>query len=329
MKSLNPAEEPADLAVAFPAFRDYFRAATPGMPEVGETRVRAWASGGYESRCLAFGVFDDVGDGPALAIVTLHMDLKHNRDLANVFVATTPERLNGDVGRFAMGEALRVAAENGRTRVSADGPTTADLTGLAAALGGRKVNTAIRSVLDLSEVDTARYAAWAEGSAKNAGYRLVRWTDRCPDELADSFCTAMDAMQDAPLEDFAYEHPKGTVERLRGQEEHSVRRGAQRRVLAAVDAAGEVVGFNIFVTYPDEPDTVDIWDTAVVRKHRGHGLGLRIKAAATLWTLEELPKARFVHTFNNHGNTHMLNVNRALGYRKGEEWYGFEFATGA
>lgn len=329
MKSLNPAEEPADLAAVLPALRRYFGDAVPHMPPIGETRARFWTSQGYQTRGLTYGVFADdaAEDDPALALVNLEMDLDHNLDLVEAFVAAPRELLHGEAGRFALREALRISAEHGRSRLSVDGPTTVDLTGPVTGLGGKKVNTTTRSVLDLTEVDRARYAAWAEGSAENADYRLVRWVDHCPQELAESFSRATTAMDDAPLEDMAYEHAKPSVDRLRGHEEHSARWGVRRRVMAAVDPAGEVAGFNIFVTMPDEPETVDIWDTAVIRAHRGHGLGLRVKAAATLWMLEELPRARWVPTYNNHGNTHMLAVNRALGYRKSEDWYGFELAT--
>lgn len=328
MKSLNPAEEPADLAAVLPAFRAFFAAAMPGMPQVGGARLRLWTGQGYRAENLVWGVFEDRAE-PALAMLHLSLDQDENLDLAEAILTAPPDLLDGEVGRFALREGLRLAAEHGRTRLTLGSPTTADVSGLAAALGGRKVNTTTRSTLELGGVDRARYAAWAEASAKNEGYRLVRWMDHCPGEFAESFCTAMDAMQDAPLEDLDYTHPKADLDRLRGDEASTARYGVRRWVLAAVDAAGTVAGHHIIVTMPDEPETVDIWDTAVVREHRGHGLGLRIKAAAALWLIDEVPKARVVHTFNNHGNTHMLAVNRALGYRKAEDWYGFEFPTGA
>lgn len=328
MESLNPAEEPADLAALLPATRAYFAAAMPDMPQVGEARLRLWTGQGHRAEGFTRGVFEDRAE-PALALLHLNLERDENLDLADAFLAAPPELLHGEAGRFALRAGLHLAAEHGRTRLTIGSPSTADVSGLAAALGGRKVNTTTRSVLDLAAVDRARYAARAEASAKNEGYRLVRWVDHCPEEFAESFCTAMDAMQDAPMEDLDYTHPKTDLDRLRGEEAHTVRYGVRRWVLAAVDAAGTVAGHHIIVTMPDEPETVDIWDTAVVREHRGRGLGLRIKAAATLWLLDELPKARVVQTFNNHGNTHMLAVNRALGYRKAEDWYGFEFATGA
>jgi len=328
IQRLDPSGQPADLAAALPVFREHLAEATPGFPLPGPTRLRFWSADGYRQRTRVYGIFADEASGPS-ALLFLYYDDDANLDMAGAtFVLPTAQRDTG-VGEFLVREALRLAAAEGRTRVVTDDSNAHDPEPFFTRSGGRKVVTSTRSELDLSTIDLAQYEAWAAGSAKNADYRLVRWVDHCPDELADAFCEATEAMRDAPLEDLAFEHAKATLERLRGKEEQTVAFGVQRRVQAAIAPDGSVAGFNIFITVPDEPETVDIWDTAVVGGHRGHGLGLRIKAAAALWMRQDLPQARWVHTFNNHGNTHMLAVNRALGYRKSEDWPGFEFATGA
>ena len=94
---------------------------------------------------------------------------------------------------------------------------------------------------------------------------------------------------------------------------------------AAVTEQGEVAGFTQSVWTPEEPEVLDLWSTAVVRAHRGHGLGLRIKAASTLRFVDELPGAAWVMTFNNHANEHMLAVNRRLGYQALRTWEIHEF----
>jgi GNAT superfamily N-acetyltransferase len=55
-------------------------------------------------------------------------------------------------------------------------------------------------------------------------------------------------------------------------------------------------------------------DTLVLREHRGHGLGLRMKAASTLAVLAEAPEVTRIRTWNADDNAPMLAVNRALGY---------------
>jgi GNAT superfamily N-acetyltransferase len=328
IQRLDPVGDPADFAAVLPVFQQHVAEMEPGFPTPGPTKLRFWLSDGYDSRADCYGVFADEGDGPALALVRLSFHLEENRELANAIMALPQDQRKAELGPFVVREALRLAAAEGATRMVTETSAANDPTDFLTALGARNVYTSFRSILDLTEIDRKQYEAWAAGSEKNADYRLVRWIDHCPEELAESFCAAMDAMADAPQENLQFEHPKANLARLRGQEQRSAEFGVRRLVLAAVDAAGRVAGFNLFITFPDEPRTVEIWDTAVLEEHRGHGLGLRIKAAASLWMLEEHPQAQWVHTFNNHENTHMLAVNDAMGYRRSEEWYDFEFATG-
>lgn len=328
MRRLHPAEEPADLAAVLPVARQYYEAAMPGFPRLGESRLRFFASEGYREYWRAYGCFADE-EGEALGLLVLGFQQDTNTDLAQAMLMMPTASLHGEPGAAALREARRLAAAEGRSRLVVEGASTTEADKPLAAQGGRKVSTDLRSVLDLAGIDRAQYEAWAAPSPKNSEYRLVRWVDRCPDELAESFCAAGEAMHDAPKEDLEFQHPEPGIERLRGREEHSIRYGLRRHVQAVLDAEGRVAGFHVFVTADDEPDMVEIWDTGVSREHRGRGLGLRLKAAAALWMLEARESSRWVQTFNNHGNTYMLNVNGALGYRKAEAWYEFEFPTGA
>lgn len=327
IQRLDPAGEPADLAAALPAIHEHFAQMQPGFPLPGETTLRFWSSDGYRERSRVYGVFDEEG-GPASAVLILSLRDESNLDMAGAYMTLTAARLQDHIGEFLVREAVRLAAAEGRTRLVTTVTDRVDPMPFFDRFSGKNVCTSTRSVLDLSAIDREQYAAWAAGSEKNSGYRLVRWVDHCPDELVESFCVAMDAMQDAPDEDLNFEHLNATVERLRPQEQHTVDCGVRRWVQAAVDAQGRIAGFCMFTTKQDEPEAVDIWDTAVLAEHRGHGLGLRIKAAAALWVLEENPRAHWVQTFNNHGNKHMLDVNTALGYRKSEDWYDVELQTG-
>jgi len=54
--------------------------------------------------------------------------------------------------------------------------------------------------------------------------------------------------------------------------------------------------------------------TVVDRAHRGHRLGLLVKATNALQTRKDAPEVRDVVTLNNNENRHMLDINRALGY---------------
>ena len=325
IKHVNPAEDANDLAAAYPAFRAGSLEAKPGFPAPGRVRLRTRAIGrhGQFSQTLAA----LAPDGTVLGIGLYGGELERNLDLAwiNLFVPEHARQHGADVA--LMEHACEIAAADGRTRISTQLSAAISPDTFAEKLGGRNQGTVLAAKLDLASIDHDQYAAWAEPSPHNAHYKLVRWSDRCPDELAESYCAAQDAMHDQPAGEFAYEFARTELAQMRADEEHLTRYGARHHVLAAVNEAGQVAGFAEFVAYPDEPDVVDIWSTGVARDHRGHGLGLRLKAAATLWMRELHPAARWVDTANHEGNAAMLRINQTLGYQPTERWFAYEFPT--
>ena len=54
-------------------------------------------------------------------------------------------------------------------------------------------------------------------------------------------------------------------------------------------------------------------DTSVVGAHRGHRLGLLLKASMLQWLAEERAAAGEVDTWNAESNDHMIGVNEQLG----------------
>lgn len=326
IRQLNPAENPRDAAAVVPALEQWRRDYQPDFPGRGKIRLRYWCMNGYQVRTEALGVFADEDATVAEGLAVVDYDLVHNLDLmATSINVTAAGRASG--AETALFEAVaKRAAELGRSRLALGMPATAAPAPFVEQYGGKLTDTAIISTLDLTAIDREQYAAWAEPSSKNGEYTLVGWTGRCPDELAESFCGVMDAMADQPIGTFEYDWPKYTVDKLRFNEEQLERAGGRRYVQVALAPDGTVAGFNSIGTYPDEPECVEIWDTGVVRAHRGHGLGLRVKAAASLWLLEDRPGTRLVRTFNNDENRWMLAVNRALGYRPLTEYPSYEFA---
>ena len=320
---LDPTLDPNDLAAAYPAFRAGTLEAKPGFPAPGRARLRTQAASrdGQFSQTLAA----TATDGTILGIGLYGGELKQNLDLAwiNLFVPEQGRLQGADVALMA--HARQLAAADARARISVQLSAAINPEAFAAQLGGRNLGTVLAATLDLSAIDQDQYASRAAPSAKNAGYELVRWSNRCPDELAQSYCAAQDAMHDQPAGEFAYEFARTEVDQMRAGEERLTRYGAERHVVAAVDAAGQVAGFAEFLRYSDEPEAVDIWSTGVARGHRGRGLGLRLKAASSLWMRDLDSAARWVGTANHEGNTAMLRINQALGYRPAEHWYTYEF----
>jgi GNAT superfamily N-acetyltransferase len=327
IKRMHP-DSPRQLAALLPAFQRAALEYMPGFSGFGEARLRLWSADGYRQPQTLLAAFPDEQADEAVGLGFFSYELDENPDLAEAEFAITwaGRALGADDALFE--ECLRLAAGVGRKRLAVGSPEATEPAAFAQRHGGKYTDTAIQSTLELDTVDRAQYAAWAEPSAKNAEYTMVRWADRCPDEIAESYCTAMDAMADQPIGEMQYEFAKNDVDRLRFDEGRAVSLGIRRYVQAALGPQGDVAGFNMIATYPDEPEVADIWDTGVVRAHRGHGLGLRVKAAASLWLQEERPSTRRVRTFNNNENQWMLAVNRTMGYRPQGEWHGYEFPVG-
>jgi GNAT superfamily N-acetyltransferase len=326
IRQLNPAENPQDAAAVIPALAQWRTDYLPDLPAPGEVRLLDWCTSEYRQQTLVFGAFADEHATVADGVAIYGFDLAKNPNLTWVDINVPAEGRPRGVETALYEAAARQTAELGRKRLAIGMPQTMAPAPFVEANAGKLTDTAIMSTLDLSTVDLAQYEAWAEPSAKNSEYTLVGWTGRTPDELAESFCAALDAMADQPIGTFEYEWAKYSVDRLRFGEDRLAKLGVRRYVQAALDPEGNVAGFNVIGSYPDEPESIEIWDTGVSRNHRGHGLGLRIKAAASLWVLEDRPSTRLVRTFNNDENRWMLAVNRALGYRPVVDFPGYEFA---
>ena len=81
-------------------------------------------------------------------------------------------------------------------------------------------------------------------------------------------------------------------------------------------ATGRIVALSELVAPRSRPDgLIDQWDTIVLSEHRGHRLGMRVKAANLIAVRDALPEASAIITWNAEENRHMLDVNEALGFR--------------
>jgi GNAT superfamily N-acetyltransferase len=120
---------------------------------------------------------------------------------------------------------------------------------------------------------------------------------------------------DAPLGDLQTEEEVWDVDRVRAQHE-SMRSGGRRILVSVVRhvPSGHYVGYTDVHVPAGDPTLAYQQDTLVLREHRGCGLGARLKAATALRLMDELPSVRSVRTWNADDNTHMLAVNRRLGY---------------
>ena len=199
-----------------------------------------------------------------------------------------------------------------------DGPDGTPGVAFAHAMGARPVLTEIRRLLDLSGVTDERLAALSDEAGTHAdGYALVQWVDRAPDDVVDDLAVLMGRMSvDAPLEEMEWDAERYDAARVRAREECMVTMGRRRVTTAARhEASGRLVAYTDIGVNVERPRVAYQWDTIVRTDHRGHRLGLLIKAANLRLLRETTPGARLVNTWNAEINDHMIVINETLGFR--------------
>lgn len=179
----------------------------------------------------------------------------------------------------------------------------------ASALGFKEVQRIVLQTLDIA---TADRSAWS--TSVRSGYRLASWTGHAPEDLVASFAVARQAIEDAPDGDMTFEQPDWTVDRVRAAEENHRRRDIEQRVVAAVhEETDAVVGLTEIEIRAGATAGMQM-DTAVLAAHRGHGLGVTMKAALLRLLLAERPEIVRINTTTDATNEHMVSVNHTLGY---------------
>jgi len=153
-------------------------------------------------------------------------------------------------------------------------------------------------VTDLPEVGTVP-----------AGYELVTWTGRAPDEFVEAYVEGLNAMADAPFGDTAINSAGFTVDRVRREEANVLTAGGDRWVVLAL-RDDEIAGLTAMERQPDHPTRGGQLQTVVVPAHRGQGLGRLMKARM----MHELTGIEVIFTRTSSENEHMLRVNHSLGY---------------
>jgi hypothetical protein len=93
------------------------------------------------------------------------------------------------------------------------------------------------------------------------------------------------------------------------------RRQSVYRVLARHRGTGTLAGHSVLCVDELRPSIGFQEDTTVVREHRGHRLGLLMKAEMMRWVSLERPEVSATDTWNDVTNHHMIAVNERMGAR--------------
>src|SRR3984957_4191933 len=308
------ASDRATTAACFEIVRAADAVDDPDGPPWSLTRLRGWLE--YPTDPTEIWRAVDETTGAHQGWCFLRLPQRENRDRVNIFVDVVPSARRRGIGTALRRHAAERAAANGRSVLAGGmfqgsaGAAFADRVGATPGL------VEARRVLALGQIPAGRIAHLREQAARAAaGYSLVSWDGRTPDEYLARCAEVENAMADAPHD--AGEEPEvWDADRFREQvDDLREKRGRHVYTLAALHAAsGEMAAVTAVEADEDNPEWGHQQLTAVVRKHRGHRLGLLVKAAMLDWLATAEPQLERIVTGTPAVNQHMIAINDQLGY---------------
>jgi len=258
------------------------------------------------------------GDTPESAAGLYHLRLpdRENRHRAGLWLDVHPAWRRRGIGLALLRHAARQAAADGRSVLRGEVIQGSAGEAFAGHVGAKPGLAEARRVLVLRSLPRDHVALLRDSAARAAaGYSLVSWADRTPDEYLAGFAAVHNAMGDAPREPGA-EARVWDAQRVREHmDDQRDLFGSRGYFVAAVrDATGEMAAITQVEVDPEYPQWGNQQITAVARPHRGHRLGLLVKAAMLDWLGTAEPALERIVTWNAASNKHMVAINEALGY---------------
>lgn len=288
---------------------------TPGWQSI-ELRAAALDTSSYTTVGLAA-----VDSGSTVGAARVRVPLHDNLHLVLATVDLHPGHRRCGVGSALLAEVERRTREFGRSTVVLEHNEPARLAGrspgraFARRHGYAAAQVEERRELALPPDEDRLTALEAACLPYAAGYRLVGWRDRCPDELVDDRALlARRISTDAPRGELQIEEEQWDGARVRANE--AMLRAQDRTFLAAGavhEASGRLVAVTEIGIPLGVPELAYQWDTLVLREHRGHRLGTLVKIANLRALATASPPSRCVATWNATTNAPMIAVNDALG----------------
>ena len=293
------------------------------MPVIEEEEFRSYLDDDRTdgNRHERFAVLD--GD---TVVALAHLELEQGDDnphLASSEIFGAAAR--PDAGRAAVDVMLDVAEEDNRTSLMGWGPNDPAEGEFWTGVGGvHRYNERISS-LDLRSVDADLMRRWIDARQERAAdVELVRWTERCPDEVIDAYAVSMSAMSDAPKGDLSLNDWTVSPDDVREDESARAAVGSRIHVIFAVTPDGEPAGHTAIHENLHRPEASWQWDTVVLDAHRRRGIGRWLKAEMWQQLRDTAPHINQLRTGNASNNDAMLSINVAMGFRPVHEFGAWE-----
>jgi len=265
-----------------------------GLP-MEEGSVVAW--------CIAevLPEFQGRGIGTALMEVVEAEAAKAGRTTLQSFAAHAP------------GEGERLPSPTGFGAVPRDNREVRFLLDRGYAL--EQVDRYSRFELDGTEERIGEFRADSEASA-GSDYRYIEWTGDTPEQYLTAMAELSARMAtDAPSADMDIDEEVWDAARVRDRDAR-LRAGGLTQVWAVAEhiPSGELVAMSGLEVSDNLDMAVNQADTLVRADHRGHRLGMLVKAGNLQQLRRVFPDRGVVATFNAEENRPMLQVNEDLGF---------------
>jgi RimJ/RimL family protein N-acetyltransferase len=255
-------------------------------------------------------------DGEVVGFAEYSTSQWDNQHLAWLWLAIRPSCRRRGHGSAMLGLMTDRARTEGRTTISVDGHESDQCRGFAARHGLELRSQELCRRQYLADLDRDALAArQAEAAPHATAYELVRRSGRTPDDELTALAAMSASINDAPIDDLDVEDEVFTKDRVRDYETAQLNQGMRlHRVFARHLETGELAGHTVVAVSGERPEIAEQHDTSVVRAHRGHRLGLLLKADMLDWLAETQPQVATIETWNAESNDAMIRVNEALGY---------------
>lgn len=268
-------------------------------------------------------VDDDAQDGPAGLVHGsgfLVLPKNDNKQMAFMGAAVQTTSARRGIGGALVERLADLAGALGRSQLLSDAVYQFEdreshgYRRFAEAHGFRVATYQVRRRLDLP-VPEDRLQAWIDHAAPHhEGYLIETYTE-IPDELLPSVCDVENTLAvDAPSGDIEFEAQSRTPEVRKQARERDRNSGVTVFETVAVDANGRAVAVTTLEVAEGEGGHVRQGGTVVHRDHRGHRLGLAVKAANLRAMQRAFPERTAVHTANDEANANMVAINEQLGF---------------
>lgn len=304
------------LASALTPLRDAVTAAdAPWTDAMTEHEFNALLAHGWDGEPPR--AFAGLIDGEPVVLGELWMSDYDNLEHAWLAVETHPEHRRRGYGTAMLAFLEGSARAKNRPKVGIGGMESTATAGFAGRFGYRWGSQGIVRRQDLAQVPDGWQAELDRALAEHAAeYELLQMSGPLPEELMEPMRAVWADINDAPTDDLDIEDEVFTPERIRGYEHAQAAAGrTMHRVIARHRRTGELAGHTIVAVEGERTHRGHQHDTTVAKAHRGHRLGLVLKATMMQRLLREEPQLRTIDTWNAESNYHMIAVNEMLGYR--------------